>query len=81
MGVDDLRIKLFADGADLAGMVEMYADPKIKGFTTNPTLMNKAGVADYEAFSRDLLFVAYFEIRIPLICFDVNSLTRFLLTS
>ena len=55
MGVDDLKIKLFADGADLAGMMEMYADPKIKGFTTNPTLMNKAGVADYEAFSRDLL--------------------------
>ena len=55
MGVNDLKIKLFADGADLAGMLEMYADPKIKGFTTNPTLMNKAGVADYEAFSRELL--------------------------
>jgi len=53
--VNDLTIKLFADGADLAGMLEMYADPKIQGFTTNPTLMNKAGVADYEAFARDLL--------------------------
>jgi len=55
MSVNDLKIKLFADGADLAGMLEMYSDPKIKGFTTNPTLMNKAGVADYEAFSRNLL--------------------------
>lgn len=53
--VDDLKIKLFADGADIDGMLEMYADPKIQGFTTNPTLMNKAGVADYEAFSKDLL--------------------------
>lgn len=52
---DDLKIKLFADGADLAGMLEMYANPSIKGFTTNPTLMHKAGVEDYEAFSKDLL--------------------------
>ncbi len=55
MGIGNLKIKLFADGADLDGMMEMYADPKIKGFTTNPTLMNKAGVTDYEAFARDLL--------------------------
>ncbi|MEM9138493.1 MAG: transaldolase [Pseudomonadota bacterium] len=55
MSAGDLRIKLFADGADIAGMLEMYRDPKIQGFTTNPTLMNKAGVADYEAFARDLL--------------------------
>lgn len=55
MTTGELSIKLFADGADLDGMLEMYADPKIKGFTTNPTLMNKAGVADYEAFARELL--------------------------
>lgn len=55
MTADDLRIKLFADGADLAGILEMYADPRIQGFTTNPTLMRKAGIADYEAFARDLL--------------------------
>ena len=55
MNVDDLKIKLFADGADLAGMLEMYADPKITGFTTNPTLMKKAGIADYEGFAKDLL--------------------------
>lgn len=53
--VTDLRVKLFADGADLNGMKEMYANPLIKGFTTNPTLMRKAGVADYKAFAREVL--------------------------
>ena len=53
--VAGLRVKLFADGADLAGMKEMYANPHIKGFTTNPTLMRKAGVADYKAFAREVL--------------------------
>jgi len=51
----DLKVKLFADGADLAGMMEMYANPAIKGFTTNPTLMRKAGVQDYERFARSVL--------------------------
>lgn len=50
-----LKIKLFADGADLAGMKEMAANPMIKGFTTNPTLMRKAGVVDYKAFAHDVL--------------------------
>jgi transaldolase len=50
-----LKVKLFADGADLAGMKEMAANPMIKGFTTNPTLMRKAGVADYKAFAHDVL--------------------------
>jgi len=50
-----LKVKLFADGADLKGMREMAANPLIKGFTTNPTLMRKAGVADYAAFARDVL--------------------------
>ncbi len=50
-----LKVKLFADGADLAGMKEMAANPLIKGFTTNPTLMRKAGIADYRAFARDVL--------------------------
>lgn len=50
-----LRVKLFADGADLAGMKEMYANPLIKGFTTNPTLMRKAGIADYKAFAGEVL--------------------------
>ena len=50
-----LRIKLFADGADRAGMLDMYRNPLIKGFTTNPTLMRKAGVTDYPAFARDII--------------------------
>jgi transaldolase len=53
--IQQLKVKLFADGADLAGMREMAANPFIKGFTTNPTLMRKAGVADYKAFARDVL--------------------------
>jgi transaldolase len=50
-----LRIKLFADGADLAAMLKLYPNPAIKGFTTNPTLMRKAGISDYEDFARKLL--------------------------
>lgn len=50
-----LRIKLFADGADLESIARLYANPLIKGFTTNPTLMRKAGVEDYERFARDVL--------------------------
>ncbi|GMU34716.1 MAG: transaldolase [Planctomycetia bacterium] len=53
--LSDLRVKLFADGADKAGMLEMYAKPYIKGFTTNPTLMRKAGICDYRTFARDVL--------------------------
>jgi len=49
--VPNLKVKLFADGADLAGIKEMAANPAIKGFTTNPTLMRKAGVADYKTFA------------------------------
>lgn len=52
-----LRVKMFSDGADRAGMLEMYANPWIKGFTTNPTLMRKAGIVDYEKFARDILEV------------------------
>jgi transaldolase len=50
-----LRVKIFADGADLRGMIEMTKNPLVSGFTTNPTLMNKAGVKDYEAFAREIL--------------------------
>jgi len=55
--VKNLKVKLFADGADLAGMKEMAANPLIKGFTTNPTLMRKAGIVDYKAFAADVLKV------------------------
>lgn len=53
--IDNLKVKIFADGADLAGMQAMYGKSYIKGFTTNPTLMRKAGIADYEAFARQVL--------------------------
>jgi transaldolase len=53
--IDELSIRIFADGADRSGMLEMYRNPMIKGFTTNPTLMRKAGVDNYEAFARDVL--------------------------
>ena len=53
--VTELRVKIFADGADLAGMLDLYRQPYIKGFTTNPTLMRKAGIADYRAFARQVL--------------------------
>ena len=52
-----LKVKLFADGADLAGIKEMAANPAIAGFTTNPTLMRKAGVADYKAYALQVLGV------------------------
>jgi transaldolase len=51
----DLRVKIFADGAELAGMLALYSQPYIRGFTTNPTLMNKAGIRDYRAFAREVL--------------------------
>ena len=51
----DLKVKIFADGADYDGIVKMSRNPLIKGFTTNPTLMRKAGVGDYEAFARKVL--------------------------
>ena len=53
--VNDLKVKIFADGADKVGMLEMYAKPFIKGLTTNPTLMRKAGISDYKAFAKDIL--------------------------
>ena len=51
----ELRVKLFADGADKDGMLEMYANPLISGFTTNPTLMKVAGVVDYKSFAQEIL--------------------------
>src|SRR4051795_13771944 len=53
--VDQLKVQIFADGADKASMLAVYRNPHVKGFTTNPTLMRKAGISDYEAFARDIL--------------------------
>jgi transaldolase len=52
---DQLRVKLYTDGADLAAMIRSAANPRIQGFTTNPTLMRSAGVANYAEFSRKIL--------------------------
>jgi len=55
--LENLKIKIFADGADIESMIEMYHKSYIKGLTTNPTLMNKAGVKNYRAFALDVLSV------------------------
>jgi transaldolase len=65
----DLSIKIFADGADRDSIAKLYANPLIKGFTTNPTLMRKAGVEDYETFAREVLEV----VRDRPISFEVFS--------
>ena len=53
--VSSMRVKIFADGADRASILELAKHPHIRGFTTNPTLMRKAGVADYESFAKQLI--------------------------
>src|ERR1051325_1267139 len=53
--LSDLKVKLFTDGADKAQIVEMAKQSWIAGFTTNPSLLKKAGVSDYEAYARDLV--------------------------
>src|SRR6202790_1599776 len=65
--VNELNVQIFADGADKAGMLEMYARPYIKGLTTNPTLMRKAGIANYRAFAKDILS----HINDKPVCFEV----------
>jgi transaldolase len=67
--LNKLRVKIFADGADKAGMLEMYGKPHIHGLTTNPTLMKKAGIKDYKAFAKDALTV----IRDKPVSFEVFS--------
>lgn len=66
---DSLKIKLFADGADLAGMVEMASKPYISGLTTNPSLMRKAGISNYTSFAKEVLR----EIQTKPISFEVFS--------
>jgi len=62
-----MNVKLFADGADKNGMLEMYKNPYINGFTTNPTLMKIAGITDYVSFSKEILT----EIRDKPVSFEV----------
>jgi transaldolase len=65
----NLHVKIFADGADQEGMLKLYRNPLIKGLTTNPTLMRKAGIVDYESFARGVLN----EIKDKPISFEVFS--------
>jgi transaldolase len=65
----DLPIKIFADGADLHGIVDLYQQPYIHGLTTNPTLMRKVGLTDYEGFAREVLN----EVKSKPISFEVFS--------
>jgi transaldolase len=65
----ELKVKLFADGADLEGMIEMASKPYISGLTTNPTLMKKAGIKDYVKFAKEVLM----EIPDKPISFEVFS--------
>src|SRR5258707_9071370 len=53
--LQSLTVKIFADGADKAGMLNLNSNPLIRGMTTNPTLMRKAGIQNYEAFAKDIL--------------------------
>jgi transaldolase len=67
--VQSLGVKIFADGADKAGMLDLYANPLIHGLTTNPTLMKKAGLTDYEGFAKSILSI----IKSKPISFEVFS--------
>ncbi len=67
--VEKLKVQIFADGADKNGMLEMYNKTYIKGLTTNPTLMKKAGIKDYEAFAKEILS----EVKDKSISFEVFS--------
>lgn len=67
--IANLKVKIFADGADKKGMMEMYTKPYIRGLTTNPTLMKKAGILDYKAFCKDILS----EIKDKSLSFEVFS--------
>jgi transaldolase len=53
--IEELKVKIFADGADKASMLEMYSKPFVQGLTTNPTLMKRAGITDYKEFCKDIL--------------------------
>ncbi|MDR3491450.1 MAG: transaldolase [Gammaproteobacteria bacterium] len=57
--VADLKVKIYADGANKQGMLQMYNKPWVKGFTTNPTLMHLAGINDYQSFAQDIIKVIH----------------------
>jgi transaldolase len=75
--LNDLKVQLYADGADKAGILELYGKPHIKGLTTNPTLMKKAGIKDYEAFAKDILqTVTAKPISLEVFTDDISDMKR-----
>ena len=75
--LDQIRTKIFADGADIEGIKRLAADERIRGFTTNPTLMRKAGIEDYEAFARELVSeVPDHPISLEVFADDANEIRR-----
>jgi transaldolase len=74
---NDLKVKLFADGANLSGMLEMYEKTYVKGLTTNPSLMRKAGIIDYKSFAREVLqFVTNKPISFEVLSDDFDEMIR-----
>ena len=74
---DDLKIRIFADGADLPTILKLCDDPLIKGVTTNPTLMRQAGVEDYEAFARELLSeVTHMPVSLEVLADDFDEMEQ-----
>lgn len=75
--INHLKVKLFADGADKQCILARYRDPHIAGFTTNPTLMRKAGISDYESFARDILtHITDRPISLEVFADDFNEMER-----
>ena len=74
--VHKLKVKLYADGAEKDGMLALAKEPHIKGFTTNPSLMKKAGITDYTAFAKDILSRSFLTYLLqPLACILVSDST------
>ena len=65
--IEDIKIKIFSDGADKKNMLDMNSKTFIKGFTTNPSLMKKTGIKDYRAFAKDIIN------KLKLINYDLNE--------
>jgi transaldolase len=75
--LNDLKVQIYADGADKAGILDLYAKPYIKGLTTNPSLMKKAGIKDYEAFAKDILqSVTAKPISLEVFSDDISEMRR-----
>lgn len=74
---NDLKIKIFADGADIESIRKLYAQPNIQGFTTNPTLMRQAGIQDYKAFALEVLkIVTDRPVSFEVFADDINEMEK-----